>query len=166
MPPTNLKYAVSWNDFNRVPSRPANEHEDAKIKIQFPYGYDTLREKNSAKVTAVNMTISPANNECWVVDTEATDELLKHEQGHYDITAIGARELYDKISGLSAPNEDKLKDKIKDEEKKVRAKIAEVNKRYDSQTDHHNKKDVQDSWDKQIATELQKPDGKLRNLPQ
>src|SRR4030095_5887454 len=108
MPPTNVKYSVSWSDFNHIPARPANAKEDAKIKIHYPYSYDNSRDKNSAKATSVTMNIEAVTNACGVVSADTTDELLKHEQGHYDITAIGARELYDKISGLSAKTEDDL----------------------------------------------------------
>ncbi len=162
----NFSYSVSWSDFTSKPSRPHGEDEDARIKISYPYSYDLGRNKNAIIVSAAEMNIGTVSVACWAVSSQMSNDLLAHEQGHYDITALGAREFYNTLLTLSAKSEKDIKAAIKKENGKIQKKIDEVNKLYDDKTDHSQNKSVQQQWNKQIAAEKQKPNGSLNSLPQ
>ena len=166
MPLNGFNYNVSWADFIEMPTRPPGVSEDAEINCHYPYSYDLGRNKKAIIVSAAKVDISTIAARCWVVTSKKTDLLLKHEQGHYDILALAAREFYNKLLALSATDEDKMKTKISDLSAKIQAKVKKINLRYDDKTNHHLDTAVQQAWDKQIAVEMQKPDGSIDNLPQ
>ena len=158
-------YSVSWSDFTDIPIRPQGVNEDAEIRTHFPHSYDFGSKKKAIIVAKAEVNISTISADCWVVSSKKTDYLLKHEQGHYDIMALGAREFYNKILTLTAADENKLEKKIKDLNAQIQAKVNKVNKRYDSQTNHSLDASMQQTWDKQITGEKQKPAGSIDNLP-
>lgn len=158
-------YNVSWSDFNHLPTRPQSVDEDAETHSKFPHSYQFGRNKNAVIVTGADVNISMISSLCWVVSSRKSDLLLNHEQGHYDITALGAREFYNKLLALKAQNENKMERSIKELNARLQQKINTINIRYDTQTDHSQNAGVQQAWDKQIAAEKQKPDGSLDNLP-
>ena len=162
---SNFNYSLSWSDFNYISSRAQGQNEDAFIKAEFPYTYELARDKGAIIVPSAGMNIRTIPESCWVVSSEATNELLIHEQGHYDITALGARELYNKMLTIFAKSEHEVNQEITKENIKIQKKIDDANKRYDAQTDHNKKKQQQLQWDKAISIEKQKPDGKIDNLP-
>ncbi len=94
-----------------------------------------------------------------------TDDLLKHEQGHYDIIALNAREMYQNLLTLSASSTHQLQEKVNGLQEKSAKKVKRVDERYDDQTDHSRKTSVQQTWNGRIAAEKSKPDGSIDNLP-
>jgi len=99
------------------------------------------------------------------VQDKMNAELLKHEQGHYDITALGARELYAGLFKLKAKDVKSLGDDVKELSRRIQRKINTINNRYDNQTDHSKIKAEQEKWNRAIASEKQKPNGSLDSLP-
>lgn len=89
----------------------------------------------------------------WIKLKYKTTEILKHEQGHFDITEIFAlrlRKLYlsYKFNKSNPKNEiDLLFNKNKEEESKYQDL-------YDKETNHHKTKMKQLEWGKKIAKEL------------
>jgi predicted secreted Zn-dependent protease len=95
-----------------------------------------------------------------------TNTLLSHEQGHYDITALGARELYNALLQLTAPSGHELQTRASQLRQRIQQKINRTNTRYDTQTNHSQNAAAQHTWQQRIAAEKQKPDGSIDNLPQ
>src|SRR4051794_21539259 len=104
MPLNNFTYSVTWMDFTAQPSRPTGAQEDAYIKVRYNYTYQTGRNGNAITISSADVNITVVVSDSWVVSNQMTNDLLSHEQGHYDITALGARELYNALLQLSAPS--------------------------------------------------------------
>jgi hypothetical protein len=162
----NFTYSVNWGDFSPVSARPAGHDEDAAIEVKYGYSYNMDRNKNAVVISSADVDITMVPGDCWVVDSKKTNDLLKHEQGHYDITALGAREFYNNLIKLSAKSIADLKTSAANLNAKFQRKINAANKRYDDQADHGAKGNVQKTWDQAIAAEMQKPNGSIDNLPQ
>lgn len=162
----NFNYLISWPDFTHVPAKPQGVTEDAEIRLQFPQKYDYDIGKNFVKVTNLSVDIGLASPECWVLTSQSTNmDLLKHEQGHYDITALGAREFHDKLDGMEAANENALKKEIRRIRNAVQKKIDTANLNYDDQTKHSLNTQVQLTWNQKIDVAKKNPKGTVTDLP-
>jgi hypothetical protein len=161
---TNFNNTISWGDFTQMPSRPSGETEDAFIKTGMPFKYDMKSVGRAVMVENLEIDVAILSNSSWVVSSERTDELLKHEQGHFDIAALTAREFYDKAQLIKGKSSDDLTKKVNALNAAIQAKRKLFNERYDKETDHHNKKDVQQSWDKKIDTAKKNMNGTVDDL--
>lgn len=159
-------YLISWSDFVQMPAKPPGVTEDAEIHLQFPQKYDYDIGKGFVKITNLSVDIGLSSPECWVVSSQAANmDLLKHEQGHYDITALGAREFHDKLDGMKAVNENDLNKKIKKIRDDVQKKINTANSKYDDQTNHSLNTQLQLIWNQKIEAAKKNPKGVIDDLP-
>jgi hypothetical protein len=159
-------YAVPWSMFQKLKARPAGEDADGYTSAKYRYkNVKPARSKNATVVKSADVIISMNTHESWVVSSQMNSYLLKHEQGHYDITALGARELYRGLLKLNVADIDALNASMEELNDTVQKKIDSANSRYDDQTDHSRNKTEQDKWNKAIANEKQKQDGSIDNLP-
>ena len=166
----NFNRILTWADFPN--SLPASKSEDARISVSWKLDADEFQRKGNAIVIgkfAVEIFLVPDN--CGVVrsvvsgDRAVSAALLKHEQGHYDIIALGAREFHKKAAALSALTEQELNNKLDKLQEEMTKKADEADARYDVQTNHSRNKQKQQEWERLIAAEKQKPDGSVSNLP-
>lgn len=166
MPLDGFDTLISWSGFQNLPGRPAGADTDAETMARYRAPKINFVGKGKAVgVDSADVEIRFRSEESWVVQGKQTNYLLNHEQGHYDITALGAREYHKNLFTLTANDSKSLQEKINKLDASFIKKISVVNKRYDAQTDHSQKKAEQDKWDKAIAAEKQKSDGSLDNLP-
>ena len=111
----NRVHRVQWSDFSAQP--PYNATEDAHIetKVDLKYGYST--GSNGAQLAdTVKVTIQLLKHKSWAKKKlinswpqKAQDDLLKHEQGHYDITALMGRDLFLDLMQLKSQSFSSLK---------------------------------------------------------
>ena len=102
---------LSWLDFGKpvttVPSSYAGSHTDCHISIDisFTHGGTTL-EKSSGDymLKSVNVTVKVDKLNTWVMTgvPKQKDQaaILKHEQGHFNIAAITAKDLEKELKAL------------------------------------------------------------------
>jgi hypothetical protein len=161
----NFNYTVSWSDFTQTSSRPPGEHEDAHIHTRMNLAYQMGGKGNATIISSADIDVLIVSEDCWVVTSGMKADLLKHEQGHYDIQALVAREFYDKLMALSAPTDDKLRTKIRQLETNFQQVTNRTNARYDRSTDHSNNSSVQQTWDQKIETAKRNVNGTVNDLP-
>ncbi len=162
----NFDDTVSWSQFSQLPSRPAGEDEDAHIHTRMKLNYNLGGKGKAAIVSGGTLDILIVTQSCWAVSSEMTKDLLKHEQGHYDIQALAAREFYEKVMALTAPTDNELKKEVRKLEAKFQQVTNVVNKRYDKTTDHSINTSMQQTWDKKIDAAKKKLNGTIDDLPQ
>ncbi len=83
-----------------------------------------------------------------------TEYILKHEQGHFDIAEIFARELNKKMTEYKFDKVAYRTDLRKIYEKVTREK-SDFQDQYDVETDHSRKKEQQEEWLKKIDKKLE-----------
>ena len=166
----NYNRILTWADYPN--SLSASTSEDARISVSWKLDADEFQRKGNAIVIGkFAVEIFLVVNNCGVVrsvvsgDRAVAEALLKHEQGHYDIIALGAREFHKKAAALSAPTEQELNNKLDKLQEEMTKKADEADARYDVQTNHSRNKQKQQEWERLIAAEKQKPDGSVSNLP-
>ncbi|MEO6917314.1 MAG: DUF922 domain-containing protein [Chitinophagaceae bacterium] len=166
MPVTGFTTEITWSKFKKLKTRPANSDADGYTVARSQTRYSFARGEGGAIVIkTMNIAISMDTTQSWVVESKMTDELLQHEQGHFDITALGVREINLGALRLKEKTTRELEESIKDLNDTLQGKIDATNIRYDEQTKHSQAKTQQEKWDKAIAAEKRKAEGSVDNLP-
>ena len=103
---TNLRRTLTWSDFSGRPPQgtPWAAQTDSNFTVTTP----TFQNAGGGKVTLIDqvtVTVVFNQNSSWRVDmrqwpAQLEQDLLDHEQGHYNITALNARDLFIQLMRL------------------------------------------------------------------
>lgn len=162
---TGFEHQVTWQEFSRLAERPNRAGEDAFIRAATHIDYDYEGVRGNYAVSAVRARIWVDEAESWVVQSKRTDALRAHEQGHFDITALGLREeanLVDSITGSGAGDIRRQRREIR---RQIQRRINEANQRYDTRTEHSRNPTVQQRWLRSISAAKGNNEGTLDDLP-
>lgn len=166
MPLTGFNHAITWGEFQTRTTRPSGAgDEDAEIHTAAPSSYNYSSRNGRFSVTDVTTEITVDTNLSWVLRNGRTADLLRHEQGHYDIQALGARETYSRVGRLTAASEADLARQVRAIEREVQRKVDDKNARYDTQTNHSRNAAEQRNWEATIRRAKDSPTGTLDLLP-
>jgi hypothetical protein len=157
---------LTWADFRTVPTPKVDNGDAATIGVIWDSSHDVARNGNSivVKDLVVNILMpDPSTN--TVVASKKIPQILKHEQGHYDIIAIGAREYYKKVLKFTAASDTELNEKISALHDRLYEVAQEIDARYDVQTDHSKNEAKQAEWNKAIEETKKNANGSLSDLP-
>ncbi len=98
------------------------------------------------------------HSQSWVHPEFKNDELLRHEQGHFDLTAIYAFKLDSALRpyevGVQEFSENRLIEPVDSIFQVLYAELQETQKRYDKETNHSMIDSAQKRWTGYIASEL------------
>ncbi|GMV36635.1 MAG: hypothetical protein AMXMBFR61_11430 [Fimbriimonadales bacterium] len=160
-------HKLKWEDFKGDP--PANSTHDAEttsgIKVS-NYTYDTKKgddNKWHSKLKGAKATSTMDKTQSWVKPGKKTDELLKHEQYHFDISEYWARELQKVLDGLEGIGdtpeaaEANLAEKVQQAYQDILQKHNAMQEKYDEETDHSRNAEKQEEWCKKIGDLLNPP---------
>jgi hypothetical protein len=146
---------LAISDF-RGAVRPGNDTEVAETSCTIEYAY-TARRENDYYILSFNITLIVNNDQSWMdrgrVNTPALmAEILKHEQGHYNISYMEQQELLRTVSHtVFRDNYKQAASAIFD---RIDAKYRQLNLDYDSDTQNSMNKVQQHSWDAYFARAL------------
>ncbi len=165
MPLTGFDHQIRWSEFQKRNARPNGVDEDAEIHTAAPLNYNYSRGSDgSFRVDTITVRVSVNSSASWVVRTAQNTDLLQHEQGHYDIQALGARELYNRASNVSEGSVRDLQQRISEIGAEVQRKVDRANSRYDSETNHSRNRTQQLSWDRRLSAAKASQTSTLDNL--
>jgi hypothetical protein len=108
--------SLAWSDFPEVATRPAGATEAAQISTEVvqPDRVDIARAGGSLRLSSYTVRVRLVRDECWVVADQKSDALLVHEQGHYDITGLTARDMVAALAGVRASSAADLQQQVTD----------------------------------------------------
>jgi hypothetical protein len=159
---------VRWNQFRTLQSRPTGETTDAHIEGEYanPPGkqFQPKQGKDGWRLENVNFVMKLTPSKTWYVRGKETKEMLKHEQGHWDILGLLVRELQTDIESIRTKAPADLAGSVQTVQARIDKKsklIGGKTGRYDRETDHHRNRTRQATWDKLIASCISSG----RNLP-
>jgi len=165
---SGFNHSVQWSEFRPVNQRPAGVPEDAQISIRtltFTFRTHQAGGQN-CRVTGATVSIGVNRGSSWVVRGRESAALLQHEQGHYNITALGTRDLYNQVLGLTAARCPDINTQAQRLQRQIQTQITQTNRRYDDRTNHGNNATAQRTWDASIRSAMQNANGTLASLPQ
>lgn len=136
---------LNWNDFTPVNSL----YDNYDAVVYSDIGYSSPIQKDNLKVYAY---MDPNQSE-WVKDTSFTEQLLIHEQFHFNLTEYCARLMRKEIVALGA---NKISEnKMKRLYKKYGNKLDSLQIVYDNESDHNINTYEQRYWELYITDLLQ-----------
>ncbi|KAF6250002.1 MAG: hypothetical protein DSN69_01225, partial [Nitrosopumilus sp. YT1] len=112
------------------------------------------------KITKLDVVAFTSKIESWVRPSKTNDDLLKHEQGHFDIAQIHAQEFKVGYEGkdFACPSgvydDDKIINEIDGFWLQIEDDFHAMQKTYDIETDHHEDIEAQAEWNKKIKSLL------------
>jgi hypothetical protein len=136
---------LNWDDFQKEadPNDPLHAMASTNIAV-------SASCRNNVMVYDVKCQFSP--NESWTKN-KASMDLLQHEQLHFDITELYARQLRQKLSqqkSLCSGDKNKFKAVVN----KVFADWQKAQVRYDNESHHGIDDAKQAAWSQTVATQL------------
>lgn len=148
---------VGWGEFEERSRRPDGEDEDAQIssEVTQPPEVGVTRQGGQFRLVAYEVTVSVNTGESWVVTSAKTAALLAHEQGHYDITGLTARDMVAALGRLRAPSTRGLEREVQALIRSTQALADRLTALYDTQTDHSRNADQQARWEEHLRTAAQ-----------
>ncbi|MET0068549.1 MAG: hypothetical protein ABW096_00815 [Candidatus Thiodiazotropha sp.] len=147
---------LAWSDFNDIQSRPQGESEDARISMGFRPGRIRVEQEGAEYrfgEMEFNMVLNAAGS--WVVASGKTDELLAHEQGHFDIVGLCYRDLVAEARRLRGSSRNRLIRAMRRLMSEADGRAESLTREYETQTEHGRNATNQLAWQNQIAASRQ-----------
>jgi hypothetical protein len=144
---------LSWSDFAPVDALPDGSGEDAQTAGSMDplSGIQPVQAQGKFVLPDVTLNVGLDRTQTLVVKTaNKTDDLLKHEQGHYDITVLTVRALAREAEQLKAGSPPELGRQLNAALNKHQQRADMLEKRYDTDTKGSKDADAQKSWNDAI----------------
>jgi hypothetical protein len=137
---------LTWNDFKASPDMKSNKSAISSTGIMVDFGHE---EQNIILIVVAQFIKSAS----WTKD--CTENLLNHEQGHFNISEIYARKLRTKLKKkkLRRSNYGKV---IQEAYNTIENEMVSLQNEYDSSTKHGTLLNEQKRWELKITELLNK----------
>ena len=135
---------LQWTDFKGKPndSSPFFAYTAWKTNVKFS---GVQFEGERAIINGFEMTVEFDANNSWVKKGKETADLLRHEQGHFDVGVLYMQEVLNSISSASFTKTG-YKDEFQKFIKDIHQKYVAMGEKYDKDTNHSIKKEEQAKW--------------------
>jgi hypothetical protein len=143
-------YHLKWDDFKAKVA--VGNKFSALTHSGFTASYSSVGNK-----VDFNVQSTMERDKSWVKPEKKTDYLLKHEQGHFDITEIFTRKLRKRLV------EKKFKSKTFESEyhsiyENTLKELHSEQEKYDDETEHSIAEKKQEEWNLKITKQLEELD--------
>jgi hypothetical protein len=166
-----FKRTLTWDNYTSVDQSRDDPWVAATKSVVAPKGLAVLRKAKDKVVVDPNklmVEIRVDKTASWVVEDQKSDDLLKHEQGHYDINALGGRDLHTDLLALEAETVSDLQQAITDLGTATQNLIQQVDGIYEDDancgTKHGQNASNQTQWNMRIKNVMNDPNGRLSSL--
>jgi hypothetical protein len=140
--------AIAWDEFKEIKTRPAGVDEDAQIHSETAPSKNVtvVRKGGQFRLGPLKAEVHVVPGDTWVVAGKQSDELLSHEQGHYDITGLTGRDLLRDLAAIRAPTVKALQRRVQKTIQRTRKLANALTTSYDDETKHGTDKVAQKKW--------------------
>lgn len=145
---------LTWADFKANPNLSSDAVALTASGITFGYSVKTSGRQIIGFSTSVEAHFYP--NKSWYLKEKGNDNILRHEQLHFDITELYARQFREQIMRLEVNQN--VKEQMTRLHATINEALNETQKRYDKQSNHSINIEMQKQWENFIADELKKLD--------
>ena len=170
-----FNYQIKWSkDFTTRSNPPADKENLVAFTVATAnsVGKPQLYQKDDGKYyikpSTLTVVIKMNKSQSWVLSDSKTDKLLKHEQMHYNISALGGRDLERGLLTLSADSVSEFQQKRDELSDGIQKLIDKTNEEYDNKilwgTDHGRTELHQGFWEMHLAKLMNDPKGELKSI--
>ncbi len=148
---------LSWNDFLPVDSLPDGSGDDAQTATTMPElsGIRPVMAQGRFSLPDVTLSVTLDRTQTLVIKTaQKTADLLKHEQGHFDITVLTVRALAKELEQLKAGSPAALGQHMSAALSKHQQRADMLEKKYDHETENSRNQDSQKKWNDAIDSAM------------
>ncbi len=151
---------VTWAHFRPV-AFIQDTTEEAQINPEMAPIRNVLPQRTKEgrfRLPSLTLTVGLNRHNTVVLQkANKNDELLKHEQGHFDILVLVTRALARELESLEAESAQDLGNLFKEAGDRHNDRAVTIDTAYDRETEHSRKKQAQAKWDSAIAAALRDP---------
>ncbi|TPN84753.1 DUF922 domain-containing protein [Aquimarina algicola] len=138
---------LAWSDFRGRPD--IGSHFDASVNTGITYQWSYGKDKGAIELNyQVDSFCYPSLS--WVKKGQMSDDLLSHEQLHFDISELHARIMRKRLKEYKAGKN--IRRDLNKMYKLVERMRIIMQERYDEETDHSKNKEGQKKWEKKVET--------------
>ncbi|WP_217363259.1 DUF922 domain-containing protein [Winogradskyella undariae] len=148
----NEDVKLTWADFKGTPDSESDAVALTASGITFGFSVKTSEKKIVDFSTTVFTHFYP--NKSWYLKDKSNTYILNHEQLHFDITELYARQFRQKLAKLEVNKN--VKAQMKRLHAAINEELNETQQRYDMQTNHSLNVKMQKEWNTNIQKELDK----------
>ena len=144
---------LTWNDFLPVQSLPDASGDEAQTATTMPplTGIQPVLAQGRFSLPNLTLTVGLDRTQTLVISTaQKTADLLKHEQGHFDITVLTVRALAKEMEQLKAGSPSALGQQLNTLLSKHQQRADMIEAKYDKETDHSRDQAAQKRWNDAI----------------
>ena len=144
----NKNKPLTWKNFK-------NKQSSTSVKATTYSGMIPTMEAEDGELTiSIQAFMDPKKS--WVDPDNKDEDLLKHEQGHFDITEIYVRKFRQRLKNTEMKTKARaLYKQVTKMYKKISKEWLAFQRQYDKQSNHHMDRQGQVQWDQRIAYELE-----------
>ena len=147
--PSDFNERLNWGDFVKRPN------PFGKMDASTQAYWDAMPDGKGKWSVSVHLIKAGT----WVYKPHESVQLLQHEQGHFDISALAARDLLSQIQGDSRAQATTASNKLV-------AQVNRLNDLYDTTTNHGKLAAQQQLWTQEINSLKSSPTGTFTQLQQ
>jgi hypothetical protein len=148
---------LTWNDFLPVDSLPDSSGDEAQTATKMAplAGIQPVSSQGKFSLPNLTLTVGLDRAQTLVVKTaEKTAYLLKHEQGHFDITVLSVRALAKDLEQLKAGSPSALGPLVNSALSMHQQRANMLEEKYDKDTNNSRDQDAQKTWNQAIDTAM------------
>jgi hypothetical protein len=135
---------LQWVDFTGKVDKSSSFFAYTRWKSNFKFS-GMQPKGDSLVVTGFEMTLLLDPENSWAKKDKTTDELLVHEQGHFNIGLLYMKELLQKIPAMSF-SKLHYQQEIQTVLNELSKKYSDMGIQYDAETEHSKNKEAQAKW--------------------
>ena len=147
---------LSWALFRPVAAIPGSS-EDARIaaEMSFPQPLRITGDGDLYRLPPFTIRVAPEPGQTMVRSgIRPSSDLLRHEQGHYDLVVLAARALARDLDALSSPSARELSGRVEELVAEHTRRAARLSDLYDRETLHSHDAAAQSRWEQVIDAAL------------
>ena len=145
---------LTWEDFTGRPDKKSEHAAMASWKIYYSYQGINFNG-DTAMLRGLKINLELDKDRSWLKKGRETGDLLKHEQGHFNVGLLCQQEMLKQFTNtvfLKSGWQDKIQKLFNN----ILDKYLQMDLKYDTETNHSKQKEMQQKWDSFFSTELNK----------
>jgi hypothetical protein len=140
--------SLTWDDFKGKPAR-----RNSVASTSYEIVKEVKYHGNTANVSIRSLFFPYLS---WKRNGRNDEDILKHEQGHFDIAEIFARKLRSKVKLIKCESQTELEPMLRSLAVECDEAMDKFQDTYDRETDHSRNGDVQRKWNDSLKKELER----------